>query len=99
MDGCRGALYQNLIVHPSMVEAFAMSDISPVSGSYTGRVDPTVDRPGRPAAATLDERPTSRPSDRVDISDRARYLSKLAALPDVRTELVDRIRSEIAGGT
>jgi len=35
----------------------------------------------------------------VDISDRARLLSKLTALPDVRSELVDRIRQEIAKGT
>jgi negative regulator of flagellin synthesis FlgM len=81
-----------------MVEAFVMSDISPVSGLMTDRVELAVDRPGVRASAAAPAR-TERPSDRVDISDRARYLSKLASLPDVRTDLVERIRREIASGT
>jgi hypothetical protein len=41
----------------------------------------------------------TRPSDRVDISDRAKFLSQLAAMPDERSELVDRVRRELAMGT
>lgn len=43
--------------------------------------------------------PRSRPSDQIDISDRARLLSKMAQLPPVRAELVARIKEEIAAGT
>ena len=74
-----------------------MSDISIVSAVNGTRVEPVeVDRTTRSAA-----RPetAARPSDRVDISDRARLLSQLAALPDTRTDLVDSIRKQIADGT
>jgi len=76
-----------------------MSDIAPIPGLGIDRVD--AYRPERPAprAAAREEARTERPSDRVDISDRARYLSKLSSLPDVRQELVDRVRKEIAEGT
>ena len=37
-------------------------------------------------------------SDRVELSDHARLLDRLRQLPEVRTELVDRIRREIADG-
>lgn len=73
-----------------------MSDISPISPVSTGRIEPVADRPGPRTAPT----PRSeRPSDRVELSDRARYLSKLAALPEVRLDLVDRVRREIAAGS
>ena len=81
-----------------MVEAFPMSDISPVSSLMTDRLEPLGDRlAGRvtPAAAAR----TERPSDRVELSDRARFLSKMAALPEVRADLVDRVRQEIRGGS
>ena len=74
-----------------------MTDISQVSGISGGRVGPSdivVDR-----KATMDSGSTVRPSDRVDISDRARLLSRLASLPPTRTELVDTIRKQIADGT
>jgi negative regulator of flagellin synthesis FlgM len=74
-----------------------MSDISPVQGFQAERLEPIADRHGpRPAGSA--PRP-ERPSDRVELSDRARYLSKLAALPDVRSELVERVRREIAAGS
>lgn len=74
-----------------------MSDIAPISQVPPGRHDPvsgSVERESsRPGARA------SRPSDRVELSDRARYLSKLASLPPVRSELVDSVRREIAQGT
>jgi negative regulator of flagellin synthesis FlgM len=38
-------------------------------------------------------------SDTVEISSQARIAAKLAALPDVRSDLVARVKSEIAAGT
>lgn len=40
-----------------------------------------------------------RGSDRLEVSELATYLSKLSALPPVRTELVDTVRRQIADGT
>ena len=40
-----------------------------------------------------------RQADQVDVSHAARLLNQLAELPDVRFELVERVRSEIAAGT
>ena len=40
-----------------------------------------------------------RSSDSVEFSKTAQLLSKLAELPDVRQELVDRVRSQIADGS
>jgi hypothetical protein len=72
-----------------------MTDIAPVSG-VLGRVDHAVvgvDRQPRTEA-----KPPTRPSDRVEVSERARYLGKLASLP-VRQDLIDQARREIAAGT
>ncbi len=77
-----------------------MADIALVAG-YSGveAVSGGVERAAAKAAPPREATRAERPSDRVDISDRARLLSKLSALPDVRSELVDRIRQEIASGT
>jgi negative regulator of flagellin synthesis FlgM len=79
----------------------SMADIALVAGysgvECAGGVAP--ERAGAKAPAQSEASRTERPSDRVDISDRARLLSKLSAMPDVRSELVDRIRQEIAQGT
>jgi len=76
-----------------------MTDITLIPGLTTDRPDPLHDRPHRAPAAAVRADRHERPSDRVELSDRARYLSKLAALPDVRTELVDRVRREIQDGS
>lgn len=75
-----------------------MSDIAPIGPGVTrvGEVT-TGAAEARPGAGRAE--PATRPSDRVELSDRARLLSKLIGLPDIRTELVDRVRSEIAAGT
>src|SRR5262245_36538104 len=77
-----------------------MSDIAPVSG-VPDRFDIQPmpgDRPAYRAAEGTAGR-TERPSDRVDISDRARLLSKLASLPEVRQDMVDAARAKIAAGS
>lgn len=42
---------------------------------------------------------SSSDTDQVEISDAASYLSKIAALPDIRTEKVDEIRMALAENT
>ncbi len=46
---------------------------------------------GHPAATAA-----KRPSDRLELSDRALLLSQLREQPDVRTDVVDRVRAQIA---
>jgi negative regulator of flagellin synthesis FlgM len=73
-----------------------MSDIAPVSGPSLERTE-ALAAPSRGAPSSEPGR-LARPSDRVEFSDRARLLSRLAALP-IRHELVERVRREIAAGT
>ncbi len=73
-----------------------MSDISPVGRSAAA----PASRPGRPntAAPTASEAP-ARGGDKVEFSSTARLLSQLAKLPDIRQDLVDRVKAEIEKGT
>lgn len=91
-----------------------IAPISPLYGPSGGRIDPGALQGHAPDAAAGagavgrdaqrsmradgSERALTRPSDRVDISDRARLLGKLAALPAIREDLVARIRDQIAAG-
>ncbi len=75
-----------------------MSDIAAVVGPGAGRLESSAESIVRPAAAPAAGR-IERPSDRVELSDRARLLSKLASLPAIRQDLVDRVRGEIQSGT
>ncbi len=71
-----------------------MSDISPIgrpSGTTlnsTERVQRHDPRPGSP----------SRGKDKAEFSTTAQMLSKMADMPEVRQDLVDRVRSEIKLG-
>ncbi len=75
-----------------------MTDIAPVVGPGTGRMDTSTEAVVRAANRPVPGR-IDRPSDRVEVSDRARLLNKLANLPAVRQDLVDRVRQEISAGT
>lgn len=75
-----------------------MADIAPVVGPGTGRLDVVTDAQVRPVPRPVPGR-TERPSDRVELSDRARLLNKLINLPDVRRDLVDEVRRSIEAGT
>jgi negative regulator of flagellin synthesis FlgM len=75
-----------------------MTDISSVSVSQNvGRAEPRsadadrVRRAPPPAAA-------QRPSDEVELSDRARLLGQLKTLPEIREDLVAKIRQQIEDG-
>lgn len=74
-----------------------MTNISPIEAGSVGRVSPT-DQPHDRA----EERRASkarRGDDRVEVSEAARFLARMHAMPEVRTELVERVRGEIAKGT
>ena len=71
-----------------------MSDVSPVTRPRAATTGPPArqNRPvDGPAAAP-------RSADRAEFSKAAQLLSKLAELPDVRQDLIDRVRAEIAAG-
>ncbi len=72
-----------------------MSDISPVHRPSAVTLDPQV-RPGRtqPHADTA-----TRGEDQVELSNTAQLLSKLHGLPEVRQDLIDRVRAAIADGS
>lgn len=64
----------------------------------------------RPAAATLEPHArssrtqthadtTTRGEDQVELSNTAQLLSKIADLPDIRQDLVDRVKASIADDT
>ena len=55
--------------------------------------------PAGPAKGAPKPPPASQPVDQVQISLEARLKSLLAKVPDVRQDLIDRVRAEIAAGT
>lgn len=75
-----------------------MSDIAAIVGLGAGRLDSSAEvvsrAPTRPSPGRAE-----RPSDRVELSDRARLLNKLANLPPVRQDLIDQAKREIENGT
>lgn len=72
-----------------------MSDIAPLHGpaatSYNpiGRASRSFSAPATPA----------RRSDQIEFSDTAKLMAKLSDAPDIRGDLVARVRAEIAAGT
>ncbi|QDU35410.1 Anti-sigma-28 factor, FlgM [Poriferisphaera corsica] len=73
-----------------------MSDIAPISRTSAAAVQT---RMSVPAAPTAVETSPHRKADSVEFSEAARYLAKIAELPDIRQDLVDRVKGEIAAGT
>lgn len=78
-----------------------MPDISSVG---SGPLSPLGRSSYTESARTLAAAPVGRttsPSrvDQVEVSDQARYLAAMKAMPDVRADLVQRIKSQIADGT
>ncbi len=74
-----------------------MSEISAVSHSTVGRIEPVArghERAPASAAASV-----ARGEDRVELSDKARYMQSLREVPAIRSELVNRVKQEIASGT
>jgi negative regulator of flagellin synthesis FlgM len=83
-----------------------MADISPMGPGSTGPLDRTAPIGHRPVSpggeglsAQRDAASTTRGSDRVELSEHARFLDQLHRMPSVRSERVDEIRKAIADGT
>lgn len=75
-----------------------MSDILPVGASrVVGRVELASERGSESRGEATS--PVRRGDDRVDVSEMARMISKMNDMPSIRTELVSRVRAEIAAGT
>ena len=72
-----------------------MSDISPLQRPSAATYTPA----GRARPAAASAAATARGSDRVELSTVSRLLAKLNQPAEVRHELVNRIRDEIAAGT
>ena len=73
-----------------------MADITPIGRTNGATLNPSA-RTTKPETATTGG--ATRGDDSVEFSAAAQLLSKLSELPDVRQDLVDRVRSEIAAGT
>ena len=72
-----------------------MSDVSPIHRPSAPTLDPQV-RPSKSQSHT--DSPT-RGEDQVELSNTAQLLSKIAELPDVREDLINRIKASIADGS
>ncbi len=72
-----------------------MSEVSPIHRP----VAPTLDPNTRAARTQTRTDTTNRGEDQVELSNTAQLLSKIADLPDVRQDLVDRVKASIANGT
>ncbi|QQE10171.1 flagellar biosynthesis anti-sigma factor FlgM [Planctomycetota bacterium] len=72
-----------------------MSDIAPISRASVASLQAQM--PVQRSAQQA-ETGTARPSDSVEFSEAAQYLAKIAELPEVRQDVVDRVKGEIAAG-
>ena len=73
-----------------------MSDVSSINSVSSAGLTP-LSRPSHsePAASTG----PVRSGDKVELSRAAQFISKLISKNDVRDELVDRVKSQLAAGT
>jgi anti-sigma28 factor (negative regulator of flagellin synthesis) len=72
-----------------------MSDINPV----TRTTPPAYESASKAKPISSDAGSATRTSDRVELSDQARLLSKLKQLPEVREGLVNTVKAQIEAGT
>jgi len=75
-----------------------MTDIAPVGGGLVGRSAPIEPTGGRAAPSPANRTQAARGADRVEVSRMASLLNQLHELPEVREDLVSRIREQIARG-
>lgn len=71
-----------------------MSDINPIARPQ----QTTFDSVSKPARTSTDSATSTTTSDRVELSEQARLLSKLKQLPEVREGLVNSVKSQIDSG-
>lgn len=72
-----------------------MSDVAPIHRPSALTLDPQL----RSSKSQSQPDTATRGRDRVELSDTAQYLSKISELPDVRQDLIDRIKASIADGS
>lgn len=73
-----------------------MSDINPIGNSHAAHNRISADRPASPNGKANASH--NRAPDTLEVSTNARLLSLLDQLPDVRQDLVDRVKGEIDSG-
>lgn len=71
-----------------------MSDINPIARPQ----QTTFDSASKSARISSESATSTRTSDRVELSDQARLLSKLKQLPEIREGLVNSVKSQIESG-
>lgn len=71
-----------------------MSDIAPIGRPGAA----ALGRSGHTARLASSPTGPARGRDQVELSNTAQLLSKLGKLPDVRHDVVDRVRAQIAAG-
>jgi anti-sigma28 factor (negative regulator of flagellin synthesis) len=79
-----------------------MTDISSINSSTTQRARRVSVDPSTTSTSSTDElrgRGGTRNDDQVEISHVAQYLSQLQSEPAQRTDLIDRVRTQIESGT
>jgi anti-sigma28 factor (negative regulator of flagellin synthesis) len=74
-----------------------MSEINPL-GSTPGSGAAALGRAGRSGPEVTTRTVPVRSGDKVELSQHAQMLSRLSKLPDIRADLVDRVRRQIADG-
>lgn len=72
-----------------------MTDIAPIGRPNSAEYSSGI----RPMNNTQSDSQSTRSADRVELSEAAKIMSRLHEMPEVRTELVNRIREQIAAGT
>ncbi len=72
-----------------------MNDVGPITRPQAT----SPERAARQLQQVSDAPVTPRSTDRAEFSKAAQLLSKLSELPEVRQNLIDRVKSEIAAGT
>ena len=73
-----------------------MTNLSPINSGSIGRI-PAVEVNNEAAEGRKTTRPR-RGDDRVEVSDTARFLAKLNDMPEIRSDLVERVRAQISDG-
>lgn len=71
-----------------------MSDINPIARPQ----QTTFEAVSKTNTNRSDTASATRSSDRVELSDQARLLSKLKQLPEVREDLINSVKSQIDAG-
>jgi len=71
-----------------------MSDIAPIGRTNAASLSATSRLATQPASTPT----TTRGDDKVELSGAAQLLGKLRDLPEIRQDLVDRVKAELAKG-